>query len=236
MNIAGNQLSTRYVSYGLIAAVALWGSLKSVAEDHETHAAKGDAAFIKEAAKSGHMEVEMGKLAASQGQNSQIKELGQRLQRDHSKANQELMQIAKNQGLMLPTDAQDHKTASPLEGKTGAEFDKAFAQHAIMHHQKDIRQFQTALNDTKDPELKGFIQKTLPVLREHLVMARNAARAVGVDRTTLESVDRFLQANKGQGSHVGREGLGTAAGSETGAGQNALPDSKISDTSDDNRK
>ena len=97
--------------------------------------------------------------------------------------------------------------ANKLQDKTGADFDKAFAEHAIKDHEKDITKFQKALQNTKDADLRAFIEKSLPVLRQHLQMARNAGSAVGVDQKILSSADRMISGN---------DAVGTAPGTETG--------------------
>ncbi len=48
------------------------------------------------------MEVEMGKVAAQNGQNADVKKFGNRMVTDHSKANNELMALAKEEGVALP--------------------------------------------------------------------------------------------------------------------------------------
>ena len=42
----------------------------------------------------------------------------------------------------------------------------------VKDHRTDVKEFQDAANDVKDPELKAFAQKTLPTLQEHLRMAQ----------------------------------------------------------------
>ena len=147
-----------------------------------------DQKFVKDAAAGGMAEVEMGKLATQKGQSESVKKLGQRLVQDHTKANQELKQIASKKGITLPTQpASEHKSAlDHLKSLQGAEFDKAFTQHAIQDHQKDIQKFQKASQQLQDSELKSFASKTLPVLQQHLQMAKQA-ESTGTGSTGTES-------------------------------------------------
>jgi len=221
----------RRVTQCLIPALAFWGALTVVGDDKDSQTAASDSSFIKEAARGGEAEVQMGRLAADKGMNPQIKELGRRLDKDHSKANQELIPIAQKCGVTLPTESgfTGKLEGKFLEGKTGADFDQAFAEHEIKDHEKDIESYQKALQESNDPDLKAYIQKCLPVLREHLQMARNAASAVGVDEKTLASADPFLANQSAQiteplpisgtvdKNQVDQtQGLGRAAGTETG--------------------
>jgi len=209
----------------LVPALVFWGALATLGNDKDSPTYSKDISFIKGAAQGDQAEVQLGKLAAEKGQNPQIKELGQRLAQDHSKANQDLMPIAQKCGVTLPNDQSwmEKLETKNLQNKSGADFDKAFAEHAIKDHEKDIDRFQKAQQDCKDPDLKAFIEKTLPVLREHLQMARNAGSAVGVDERTLASADRYLSDQTAQMSgtvnqnQVERsQGLGRAPGSESG--------------------
>ena len=59
-----------------------------------------------------------------------------------------------------------------LGKKNGDEFDRDFVRNVgIKDHEKDIKTFEHASKDVKDADLKAFVDKTLPTLREHLAMA-----------------------------------------------------------------
>jgi len=219
--------SKRYLTYGIVGTLAVWGAFNLRAADTlrsadtattADHADRKDTSFIKEAAQGNLSEVEVGKLAVERGQNSLVKQLGQRLQDDHAKSNQELTQIAQHTGVTLPDQAKKEHAMTKLEGKTGTDFDKAFAEHALMDHEKDIRKYQKALQDVKDPQLQAYISKSLPVLRQHLELARAAGSAVGVDQKALTAADNFL-------SEHSQQGLGTAPSSQRGTGTTTGPSS-----------
>jgi putative membrane protein len=103
-----------------------------------------------------------------------LRDFGQKLVTDHTKANQELIQIAASKGLSAPSQpaAKHEKMLESLSKLKGTEFDRSAQQHAVMHHQEDVQMFQQASQSLKDPELKAFAQKTLPTLQEHLKMAQ----------------------------------------------------------------
>lgn len=131
--------------------------------------------FLKESSQAGLMEVQMGRLAAQKGQSSQVRQLGQKLVQDHSKANQELKLLAAQKQIVLPTDLKTEHQAmiSHLKSLEGAEFDEAFKKHALEHHQEDVQKFQTASQQAADSDVKAFAQKTLPVLQQHLKMTQD---------------------------------------------------------------
>lgn len=145
---------------------------ETVASD-STFAYTSDAAFVREAGSAGLAEVRMGGLAQQNSQEQGVKDFGQRLVTDHSKANEQLARIASEKGLQMPTtmSSTDEKMIEHLSSLQGAEFDRSCKRHAIEAHEKAIRLFKAARN-SKDTQIKAFADETLPVLEEHLRMAR----------------------------------------------------------------
>lgn len=208
------QFSKKCLAPGLVAALALWGSWNvQAAAESNGQLDRRDASFVRQAIEDNLGEIQLGKLAMQQGQNQQIKELGEHLQKDHMQANQELTQIAQKDGMTVPAELNRKETreADKLQGKTGAEFDKDFAAMVLKDHEKDIDKFQKALQNAQDPALKAWIAQTIPALRHHLQMARDAGSAVGVSQRELSSADRYLTESNATGA---------APGAETGTGLN----------------
>ena len=131
---------------------------------------KEDAQFATEAASGGLAEVALGEMARQKGVNNKVKNFGAMMVIDHSKANGEFEGIAKSKKITLPAapGAEDQKTMDELSKKSGADFDKAYVSDMIDDHKKDIKAFEAASKNCKDPEIKAFAMKTLPVLRKHL--------------------------------------------------------------------
>jgi putative membrane protein len=129
-----------------------------------------DAKFVVEAANGGMTEVELGKLATLKATNAKVKEFAGMMVTDHSKANEELMALAKTKNITLPAAVNDEskKTMQDINEKTGADFDKAYVSEMVDDHKKDVSMFETASKNVKDPDLKAFVDKTLPVLKAHL--------------------------------------------------------------------
>jgi putative membrane protein len=140
---------------------------------------KMDSKFITMAAQGGLAEVQMGQLAQQKASDPAVKQLGQRLVQDHTKANDQLKSIAQQQGVTLPTEpsAADQQALKKFEGLSGSQFDQQFVAHAIKDHQKDIALFQKESQNGKDDSVKQFAQQTLPTLQEHLQMAQQANKS-----------------------------------------------------------
>src|SRR4051794_17400524 len=62
-----------------------------------------DKKFFNEAASGGMMEVQLGQLARDKGQTQDVKDFGSRMVTDHTKANDELKQLAQQKNWPMPT-------------------------------------------------------------------------------------------------------------------------------------
>jgi putative membrane protein len=143
---------------------------------------KSDAKFINDAAEGGLMEVRMGELGQQKGESPDVKALAQRLVTDHTKANDELKQLASSKGVTVPMQLPEHHQKMIDKLSSSSTFDKTFKEMAVKDHKKDIKEFETALKKSNDTELKAWISKTLPTLQEHLRMAEQ----IGVTRTARQ--------------------------------------------------
>ena len=159
--------------------------------NNDDKVARGDRRFMMKAAGSGMFEVQVGQLAASKASEPEVKSFAGILVDQHQKANDELTKIANAKGVELPAAPPRamRKDIENLGKKQGQEFDQQLVgEVGIKAHEKDIKSFEKAQKDVKDPELKAFVDKTLPVLKEHLAQARKLPQAGG----------------KGGGEHMGK--------------------------------
>jgi len=150
-----------------------------------------DATFLREAAQSGVAEVQMGQLAMQNAQSPELKDFGQKLVSDHTQSNQELMQLASQKGVQVPTvmAARDQQMLQQLSSMKGAEFDRTCDQHAVDAHVRTIRAFKLAAQRSQDPDIKAFAQKTLPILEQHLLTARQLAAGTPGTSSSAASPD-----------------------------------------------
>jgi putative membrane protein len=139
-----------------------------------------DQKFVKCAAEAGVKEVKLGELAASKGSSPEVRNLGQSMVTDHTKANRELAAIASKKGISPPTtmNEKDQKDYEALSKKQGVEFDKAYAKCMVKDHKKVLCKFKKEAKKGDDAEIKSFAQTTTPVLEHHKHMSKEACKAV----------------------------------------------------------
>lgn len=158
--------------------------------------------FLMEAAMGGMMEVELGRVATQQGSSDAVKQFGQRMVDDHSKANEELMTLASSKGMTLPTtlDEKHRAHVTKLSAMSGAEFDRAYAKEMLSDHTKDVAAFEKQSTRGSDPDLKAFATRTLPTLQEHLQMARALPGNEGRGKSNMNSNRSGNRNNNGNGN------------------------------------
>jgi putative membrane protein len=143
--------------------------------------AKDSSKFAANAAQGGMMEIELGRLALQHAGDPSVRAFGRKMVTDHTAANAELKGVAARKNLTLPGElnSDQKSTIDKLAKMSGAEFDKEYMSDMVKDHETDVKEFQTQANEGTDVDIKSFAGKTLPILQEHLQMARDTAKKVG---------------------------------------------------------
>lgn len=134
-----------------------------------------DKKFAKDAAAGGMTEVELGKLAVQKASSDAVKQFGQKMIDDHTKANDQLKQIASKEGLDLPQslDSKQQARVDKIGKLSGPAFDKAYMKDAVKDHEKDVNEFKNEAQNGSDPNIKQFATNTLPTIEQHLASAKD---------------------------------------------------------------
>jgi putative membrane protein len=138
-----------------------------------------DKKFVKESALGGLAEVEMGKLATQKASSDAVKQFGQRMVDDHSKANEQLKQAAAKSNIEVPAslDSKHQSRVDKLAKLSGPEFDKAYLKDQVKDHENDVDKFKDEAQNGSDPNVKQFAMATLPTLQEHLSAVKDLKKA-----------------------------------------------------------
>jgi putative membrane protein len=175
--------------HGLMAAVSglalLLGTTAVTAADNSSdqrgQLSAKDYKFIKEAAEGGMAEVQMGEIVKQKANSQTVRSFADRMVTDHTKANNELKELAAKKGATLPADLSHHERSieNRLEKTSGPEFDKKYAADMVKDHKKDLKEFRAAANNSTDPDVKAWAEKTVATLEEHLRLAEQMEAEVG---------------------------------------------------------
>lgn len=127
-----------------------------------------DAQFFAQAMKGDQKEIATGQMVASQSTNADVKRVANKIASDHE-AYDKKVQAAAGSGVTVPTGEVDPS----LQGKTGADLDKAYADAMVADHQKDITAFENAAKNASTAQARKLAADALPTLRAHLKSAQD---------------------------------------------------------------
>ena len=163
--------------YFLVPVVFLIGAAMAVAQNAGSFDSQK---FVTEAASGGMMEVQLGEMAMEKASSEEVKDFGQTMVDDHSKANEELKQLASSNNLTIPETLTDkhQKTVDKLSELSGEEFDQEYMKTMVKDHKKDISKFEKAAEKADNTELQAWAQKTLDVLKQHHQKAEDIQQSV----------------------------------------------------------
>jgi putative membrane protein len=151
-----------------------------------------DRHFVLETAAVNMMEIDLGRLAAQRAATPGVRQFGEMMVMDHTKAQQELMSIAAAQGMPFPKDmgtmkkmlkamnmsyllVQHMETRDTLAKLPAPLFDMVYIGGMVKGHAKTVASFELEYEGSKVPDLRVWTNKTLPILKQHMLRARSLA-------------------------------------------------------------
>lgn len=133
-------------------------------------------AFINVAAASDAFEIEASKLAATQASSAKTKSFATQMIKAHTESTAKLQAAAASATPALTPvpalSAAQQASLDSLAGKSGAEFDSAYAQAQVTGHQATLDALKGYAAGGDVASLKDFAAKAIPVVTAHLNMAK----------------------------------------------------------------
>ena len=148
--------------------------------------------FLKDAAATGRFETEASRLALGKSSDPGVRSFAATLINHHASASNELLYMLQARDMAAPMLANEQrKTLNRLAKLQGAKFDREFMQEiGLRYQQADVEYFEKASQWARDPQIKSWIDRTLPTLRYHLATAE---RLVPADSKLAKAAgDRYL--------------------------------------------
>ena len=132
--------------------------------------------FANTAAASDRFEIESSRLAASQGQSAAVKSFAEKMISAHQESTAKLKTTASSLNPPVTPDdtlsAAQQQDLDGLKGKTGAEFDTAYAAAQVKAHQATLDALNAYAASGDTPALKEFASGLVPTVTAHLNMAK----------------------------------------------------------------
>lgn len=133
-----------------------------------------DVNFIQKAAGGGAQEVENGKMAEKEAKSAEVKSIAARMVADHTRINKELTALANRKGVTFNT------SGVRAQNLGSGDFDRMYLKLLDEVHKGDIADFERAAKSADDSELRAWVSKTLPTLKQHLAIVQQAEKKLGV--------------------------------------------------------
>ncbi len=133
-----------------------------------------DNGFLVTASTANAREVEDGKIGQKAATNPEVKNIAARMVADHSKANKELIDLARRKAVSLNTSG----VKAQILMAPGPDFDRQLLTMLETEHKKGIADFEKEAKSGDDSDLRAYANRELPILREHLGMVQQTMRKV----------------------------------------------------------
>jgi putative membrane protein len=135
----------------------------------------GERNFVQDQIKDGTREIELGKLASERASLPAVKEFGQMMVEDHTKAGNDLKEIASRENVELESgDAQDeaNDAVEKLSDLRGSEFDREYIDMMVKDHQDAVDALQDQAQNADHAAVKTWASAALPRIKSHLEHAQ----------------------------------------------------------------
>ncbi len=190
------------------------GAASAASDAGSAKVSQTDERMLKQLAESNLAEISVGKIAQDKAQSDEVKSFAKKMVDDHTKALDDLKQLAQAKGVTLPTepDKQHMAMEKKLQALSGDKFDRQYMQQAGERaHKETHRLLQRASSRAEDTDLKNYASKTLSVVESHQQMAKDTTRNL---KSTAEG-----KSGGGTGSAGGKGKTESQSEGKSGSGE-----------------
>jgi putative membrane protein len=134
----------------------------------------GATTFVQMASVTDNFEIESSRIILARSTHPQIREYAQRMIEHHTMTSTELRSIP-DATTRLPPNLDERHTNMLLVLRQQEDIDmlhRYYVQQQVEGHVEAVTLYETYANGGEVPALKAFAQRHLPMIREHLAMAR----------------------------------------------------------------
>lgn len=152
------------------------GNSSGMAGNTAAAPATGGQGFANTAAASDAFEIATSQLAKTSAHSPAIKSFAAKIIEGHTASTASLKSAAASAKPAITPDptlsADQQQRLDALKGKSGADFDKAYAAEQVTAHQATLDALRTYSASGDVPQLKAFAAKMVPTVTAHLNMAK----------------------------------------------------------------
>lgn len=163
---------------------------------------RADSLLIGEVNTSNDTELRLARLAENKASADAVKRFAQKMVTDHNSLQSQWANVSARSGARITTNPQMQGQISRLERLSGSDFDRAYMTAMVQNHQQTVNTFETRGRMTQSAEVRSLVARTLPLVQEHLTLARQVAVQVGSDTTAATIAGNT---NRGKSADISKD-------------------------------
>ena len=209
---AGNAVDRAADRAGQAASDAVDSAARVAGARDPANAGTKDQRCAMKLADVNNFEIQAGQLAQQKSQSDEIKQFAKMLTDDHTRAQQQLQQLAQRKGWqfsrqLMPVHQAMLDELSKLDAE---EFDRAYLYGQIAGHTKVALGLRDGKTELQDPELRQYAATILPKVQQHLQQGQQLAKA-----DEAITAGARIEGGRGDRSTQGQDRATPGAGSRT---------------------
>lgn len=139
--------------------------------------------FTRAAAQSDEYERQAGRLAEIRAVDPRVRDFAQMMIRDHTHTTVDLQRAIRSEGRLPPPPPpftpEQATMLAQLHAANGRGFDWIYMDQQIRAHETALQLMLSYAQNGREPVLRQVAQTTLPLIRQHLTLARTLRRHLG---------------------------------------------------------
>ncbi len=154
-------------------------STSETSKSSSSKVSKEDERLMMQLARANIAEINAGKLAEQKTSSEQVKSFAKTMVDDHTKALDDLKQLAMTKGVTLPTepDRQQQAMENKLSALSGEQFDRQYVDQSGSRAQKENhRLLQRVKSRASDADLKSYASKIMATVESHQQLAKETSK------------------------------------------------------------
>lgn len=178
-----------------------------------------DKKLMEELAQANMAEIQAGQMALEKSKDDKVRSFAQKMVDDHTKAGDQLKQLAEAKGVTLPTktDTKHQAEIKKLSALSGDKFDQKYmSQGGVTDHRKTHALLGRIEKQAKDSDLKTLAANLMPTINDHWQMAKDIhgskSTSTGASGTKGKSSSGAGASSGGGQSGSSSSGTGTSTG------------------------
>jgi putative membrane protein len=148
------------------------GSLQAQQDPKPSSQDKG---FLQRAFQVNQAQIQMGQLAGQRATSDEVKQYANHLAADHTKANDELQQLANSNSIQLSSnlDPKQQAILNRLQKANGKDFDREFLRTQMRIQRQNISMLKNEADKGLNPQFRGWASGRINFIQQNQTTASN---------------------------------------------------------------